>query len=172
MEFLEELKKEQEKIRKEMAEARERLTEISKNGLSKICKDIFDESPRLTSFSWSQYTPYFNDGEECTFSCNYDYFDINGYDEYGDDESDEEKGPNIAKNVDYKYKGEWRDPNRKKIYSPKGDAPEASKDCETIQQVYDLLNSFSDDDYKAMFGDHVKVIVTRAGVHTEEYDHD
>ncbi len=29
--------------------------------------ELFKENPKLDSFSWTQYTPYFNDGEACEF---------------------------------------------------------------------------------------------------------
>lgn len=50
-------------------------------------KAIFDKYPEIKSFSWTQYTPYFNDGDECTFSVHADP-KINGYDEY-EEESEE-----------------------------------------------------------------------------------
>ncbi len=41
------------------------------------------------------------------------------------------------------------------------------------KKVAKFLNQFDNDDYKRMFGDHVKVTVTRNKVETEEYtDHD
>ena len=40
----------------------------------KECEQLFKEYPQLLSFSWTQYTPYFNDGDSCTFSV-YPYFD-------------------------------------------------------------------------------------------------
>ena len=48
-------------------------------------KEIFLKNPKLEKVSWSQYTPYFNDGEECTFSSNHEYADIEGEGlEYGE----------------------------------------------------------------------------------------
>lgn len=44
-------------------------------------KAIFEKYPEIENFSWTQYTPYFNDGDECTFSVNTDP-KINGSDEY------------------------------------------------------------------------------------------
>lgn len=36
-------------------------------------KKIFAEHPKLEYWRWTQYTPYFNDGDECTFSARTDY---------------------------------------------------------------------------------------------------
>lgn len=44
-------------------------------------KAIFEKYPEIENFSWTQYTPYFNDGDECAFSVNTDP-KINGNDEY------------------------------------------------------------------------------------------
>src|SRR5688572_30748584 len=31
-------------------------------------RDMFEKHPDLISLRWTQYTPYFNDGDACTFS--------------------------------------------------------------------------------------------------------
>lgn len=46
---------------------------IVKVAFTDAAKEVFEKFPELTSFSWSQYTPYFNDGDVCTFQCNVDY---------------------------------------------------------------------------------------------------
>jgi len=38
---------------------------------------IFNKYPTLESFGWTQYTPYFNDGNETYFRANIDYLFIN-----------------------------------------------------------------------------------------------
>jgi len=40
----------------------------------KTTKNFFDSVPEIKAFYWSQYTPYFNDGDECVFSVNDVYF--------------------------------------------------------------------------------------------------
>lgn len=39
-------------------------------------RELFEKYPYLERFSWTQYTPYFNDGDECTFGVNSDACDI------------------------------------------------------------------------------------------------
>lgn len=39
--------------------------------LKEFSKSIFDRYPGLESFGWTQYTPYFNDGEPCVFQIHY-----------------------------------------------------------------------------------------------------
>lgn len=56
---------------KEYSDERAKLLEThAKKGeeiLEEGFKSIFDKYPELKSFSWRQYTPYFNDGDTCTF---------------------------------------------------------------------------------------------------------
>ena len=35
-----------------------------------LFKSFFEENPEINSVQWTQYTPYFNDGEECVFGVN------------------------------------------------------------------------------------------------------
>lgn len=51
---------------------------------------LFNEHPTLDSFGWTQYTPYFNDGDECVFRVNNWEPYINGMDPYGDDDDRDE----------------------------------------------------------------------------------
>lgn len=55
-------------------------------------KHIFEKRPEVESFSWTQYTPYFNDGDPCTFSSHHTYPNINGLNEYDDLDEDLEDG--------------------------------------------------------------------------------
>lgn len=61
-----------------------------------IFNEIFDKNPKLESFGWKQYTTYFNDGDECTFSANTDYIDINGIDMY---DLEDEELDNLGKDI-------------------------------------------------------------------------
>jgi hypothetical protein len=53
-----------EQMKESEAEARRKCQEILKNGFF----HIFANFPEIKAISWTQYTPYFNDGEECVFS--------------------------------------------------------------------------------------------------------
>ena len=42
-----------------------------------------------------------------------------------------------------------------------------------VSEIQTFLEEFSDEDYLSVFGDHVRIVVTRKGVETEDYsDHD
>jgi len=38
---------------------------LSKEVFNDWCKEIFEKHPKVESFGWNQYTPYFNDGDTC-----------------------------------------------------------------------------------------------------------
>lgn len=173
MDFMTEFKEKQAELRAQIKVAQEELLQISKGGLAQVCRQLFEENPRLKSFSWNQYTPYFNDGEECVFEANYRYLEVNGFDEYGEyqpRDDQEHNSLNIFKNIDSKNEGDWRNP--KIVFKPKDDSEETKQDAQTLQNIFDLLKSFENREYKDMFGDHVTVTVTREGVQTEYCDHD
>ena len=75
-------------------DAKKTLSKIIQEQLNACYQEIFDKYPIVETFAWRQYTPYFNDGEECTFGVNTEP-DINGKDSY-----DCEKGSDEAKASD------------------------------------------------------------------------
>lgn len=137
--------------------ARAEANQIVKEAFSEMAKTVFESNPDLKGFRWTQYTPYFNDGEACTFSAGSDDPDLfhpkdeaNSY----DDDDDAE----IGWVSDLWWSGKY-----KNLQSP---LRKAYKD------VQSFLGEFDDDDFLEMFGDHVRVTVTPEGVDVSEYDHD
>lgn len=39
-----------------------------------LFSEVFEKYPNLEAFQWTQYTPYFNDGDECVFGVNECYY--------------------------------------------------------------------------------------------------
>lgn len=118
------------------------------------CNALFAEYPDLRKFGWSQYTPDFNDGDECIFRAHIDYPKVNGYDEnsgeYDDNDEMWDQDQTTAwneKRVDAEYK---------KLVGP----------------VKEFLNLFSEEDLKDIFGDHVKILVTRKGIEVSAEEHE
>lgn len=82
-----------EVLRKDLDELEEKKSDLEKRIMScnqELFKlelhDIFEQNPKLESFSWRQFTPYWNDGSECTFEVYGDYPRINGLDDDFDEE--------------------------------------------------------------------------------------
>lgn len=119
---------------------------------------LFTEYPNLIAYGWTQYTPYFNDGDTCEFGSNHDdpgivltsdlseftdgTFDIDEFDIYDFYKSS--------------YSADKRDP----------------ADNKAIDAVREFLRLFDDDDMYGMFGDHRVIKITRDGVEVEDYDHE
>jgi hypothetical protein len=153
MEILEKINAELEAFKAKKAD----LTKQLQHDFPKLFTPLFEQSKRINSFGWQQYTPYFNDGDECIFRCNSDYLDINGVNEDDADNDD---------NANFVQKEIWQG---KRVPNPNYDANEA----EIFEQIKKILKAIPDEFYKELFGDHVEVTVNRDGtIETEEYEHD
>lgn len=151
------------------------IQEQSKALFEELVPEIFKEHPKLKSFSWTQYTPYFNDGDTCSFRAYTDDPRI----QFGDEEEREEyyfantERVPTGNTVEDRY--DWRTPKRQipeMVEVKKVHTPEELEKNSAYTAVRDLLSTFEETDYEQMFGDHVEVIVTPDGVEVEEYSHD
>jgi hypothetical protein len=119
---------------------REELSNEFKTQFKTISTEIFSKYPEILKFGWTQYTPYFNDGDACVFHYNDMYVCTD---------------PETADGSVY----DWDD-----MYSLKNKYPEVAE--------FEKVLSSSEDILLAMFGDHVQVTVTSAGIDVDEYEHE
>lgn len=140
---------------------KEELTSQLRGDFAPMLKPLFEKSNgKIESITWNQYTPYFNDGDECTFSTNFDYFSING------------------ENVDDIDALDWRiryhiEDDKEKIEKYPLQPEWDFELYRIVEEFKEILNSIDDEFYKDLFGDHVEVTVKSDGtVETKEYDHD
>ena len=65
---------------------KQELVENLRTEFPVLLAPLFEKSKMINSIGWTQYTPFFNDGEECTFSV-HELNHVNGeyYDSYDDD---------------------------------------------------------------------------------------
>lgn len=61
-----------------------RLQKETRAAFREGCERLFASHPKLKSFGWTQYTPYYCDGEQCVFGVNTCQPFVNGVDDYGD----------------------------------------------------------------------------------------
>ncbi len=127
-------------------------------------KEFFIQCPDIKSFSWSQYTPYFNDGDTCTFSANTDYLTVNG--EHIDD-CDWYQEYIVTSYGTYdrdlkKYVGRVEIPNFN--YN--------KTNSDSVGIIIEFLSKFDNDFYMTRFGDHCEITVTADGIETGDYEHD
>jgi len=64
------------------------LSEEGEDALKEAFKDFFQKHPSVETITWTQYTPYFNDGDACYFHVH--EFQINEEDDYEDDKEESE----------------------------------------------------------------------------------
>lgn len=160
VEQLKELRAKREAIAKQ-------ITEQATILFKEASKTLFEEFPNLVSFGWTQYTPYFNDGDTCEFGSHHDspFIRFTTSENEGRDPDDLDYDDEFSTYVYYDGYGK----NRKLRANLSEDQLEELK---TGEAVIEFLKNFDDDDMLHMFGDHQKVVVTKYKVVSDEYSHD
>lgn len=184
-------------LRSKIVAARKQMEETAKGLFNEMADDLFKENSALESFSWTQYTPYFNDGDECVFRCQGDYptvsmivdGDLMGYDCNSGEftVNGEEVGSADDHLRTFKSMGVDEFKKNGKTYAFDKATNTVTINGEKIK-TYDerkklfaglekivgkFLGAFEDEDMKTMFGDHTRVTVYRDGkISTDEYQHD
>lgn len=160
-----------EEMQSEMASVRAKFQKQAQDLFKEITKEVFEKNPVITAIIWTQFTPYFNDGDPCSFSVHEPYFtnandeqmeDICSWGEYeGEDQAVfSESSWILGGTSDYAVE-------RRKTMDLQG--------CDVKSLLaFDkmLLSSEMKDVMLAMFGDHVRVMATRDGFDVEDHDHD
>lgn len=151
-EALNDLVEKQKEFKKEMMKS-------GKAAVKAALKEIFDNFPQIEALRWTQYTPYFNDGDACTFSVN--EVDLKLVDreidpELDDDEAGEDGWIDSYSIDEVKF---IKDNDLRKAIT------------KIVKQFEDAIQSM-DEAMEESFGDHVRVIATRSSIEVEEVDHD
>lgn len=140
------------KVLSDVQAKRKQLSEEVKGVLADGIREFMKEHADVKCITWTQYTPYFADGDPCVFGVNDFYVSLTSTDvsEAYDDENF---------HTVYNYNG---------CKIPEGFSNQLWADLAEFTKVL----SNSGDDLQAAFGDHVQVIVIQTGVDVEEYEHD
>lgn len=143
-------------IKRTVSTFEERLTKLQKQlevEIHKAFKEFFKTTPEVKMIAWTQYTPYFMDGDECIFSVNEMYFckKVIEVDNIYDLEDDEEE---IVLEVPYWYSEK-----------PKN---ELDAKCQDFSNALHSAENFM----QTTFGDHVTILATKKGFDIREYEHD
>jgi hypothetical protein len=139
-------------------EQQTKFREMMQKEFKKTFSEFFKEVPECTAVIWTQYSPYFNDGEECVFrvysstftNCPVDQLEYIGCGEYVGEEE------NIWTYGDDSY-GDGPQHNIR----PAMDALDRLIHCREMSGIL-----------QAMFGNHVEVTATAEGFDIDDYDHD
>lgn len=139
--------------------------QLEAQGLFKeYVKEFFETIPEIKTIKWTQYTPYFNDGDECTFSVHEPTFSNaagNQLTAWGEIDEDEVPEGSERANELWTFDGSWNIPDELKQHTDDIKAFCNAITCEEMESVM-----------RAMFDEHSVVTITRDGIEVEEYEHD
>lgn len=131
-----------------LAKAREEYEKqkksLGEDAIKAMCETFSAFLDKGLYIEWEQYTPYFNDGDACTFSVNEPQL----YKHLCDDECDDP----ICFNV-------------QEFYMPldHSECNEFNLDEKKCRDLYKLFNSLPTDFFEFVFGDHVKIRINHDG---------
>ncbi|BBC35232.1 hypothetical protein SGFS_065260 [Streptomyces graminofaciens] len=133
--------------------------------LQPILQAVLDD-PTIVEFGWRQYTPYFNDGEPCTFSAHGTWVRTTADEDADEDELEMWGHRTLGKVTGHRdaSTGEW-------VTDPYEGPDEARYlRCKELEKAVEggafevvLLEAF---------GDHAEITVRRDGIQIEFYSHD
>lgn len=157
----------------DQAELRRKFQEQAQTLFKDITKEFFAKNPGITGVVWTQYTPYFNDGDTCEFRVNDATFTNAPIDELDEVRWGEYEGETenvwACENIAYVLESDrdYYKSTRDMILAAGGVDAES---CKLFNNA--ICSGEMEEVMQAMFGDHVKVIATRDGFEVNDYDHD
>ncbi|MFJ8538121.1 hypothetical protein [Streptomyces sp. NPDC093591] len=133
--------------------------------LQPILQAVLDD-PTIVEFGWRQYTPYFNDGEPCTFGVHGTWVRTTA-----DEDADQDELEMWGHRSLGKVPGDFNEQTRKWETRPYEGPDEARYHrCKALEAAVEggaFENVLLD-----AFGDHANITVRRDGIEVEFYDHD
>jgi hypothetical protein len=172
------------RLNADMAAIKAEIDKLAKeeggNVIREMMQPIFDLG--VTFVRWTQYTPYFNDGDPCEFGVNADF--TLGW-PGGIEDDLWEIGYRLKEFTPYNYQGGNTAENdrRNAEYKRQHDASRdeavnagiTAEFIEAVKAVCKPASQFLNDNenlLKAAFGDHASITVTPEGIEVDEYSHD
>lgn len=169
-----------------MTEIRQQMQEEAKKVFKVGANELFERYPDMVSFSWRQYTPYFNDGEPCEFGVRTSSDSIN-ITLRSEDSEEYYYCRNCDLEIEYFFRDEthtarcnkcaWKLDARTRELGEQEEIdswelPDGDPKEQWFEDVSDFLETFTEDDMRNMFGDHARIVASRQGVEVEHYEHD
>lgn len=176
------------KAQKEINKLKNQLVKDSEKLFKISCKEIFKKHKDFKSFAWTQYTPYWNDGDTCEFYAHTDDIYINdessptgiwNFESFFKDFEDkdnvikklEKENKKIEKKGEHENNWQYKRNLERIKELNEADFDILSKKKNFLTDVGEILGSCHES-LESMFGDHCKVTVTKNGIHVESFDHD
>ena len=149
-----------------------------KDALSVAFKDFFASTPGVKSVFWDQYTPYFNDGDECVFHVHEMHVELDESLLAEDAQKFLERN-NLSGRRDYEQLDALQSITDRRSWYKYDDIERTSLNAQEtaiIENFSKLENKLNHSElhemFKFVFGDHVTVIATPDEIVTEECEHD
>jgi hypothetical protein len=178
------------KLVKQVEDLRRKMQQDGQIALKEAFSDFFDAHPEATAIVWTQYTPYFNDGDACTFGINYFELkvDVNKVaddikfllDKSGHNDEYDWGGGCAARSIsriedtaanrklkkdNHYYNDLYKDLTLRQLElkekSLLEDFKELTNSCHAIPEILETI-----------LGDHIKVTATKKGFSIDDYSHD
>lgn len=125
---------------------------LGEDAIKAMCESFSAFLDKGLYIEWEQYTPYFNDGDACTFSVNEPQL----YKHLCDDECDDNECDNVQE-----------------FYMPldHNECNEFNLDEKKCRDLYKMFNSLPTDFFESVFGDHVKIRINHDGSYDVSESH-
>lgn len=145
----------------EYNQAKKQFQQKMKSEFKGFFKQFFEQNPEVTTVSWRQYTPYFNDGDACVFSCYAEYAFATNAEDY--------------EKIRY---GEYLGEDPENVWIDDADYGSINEELipdhvvKNMEELRRILGKVPDEIYLELFGDHVTVYAHKEGFTVEDYKHD
>ena len=143
----------------------EMVAKEGKAALADMFLEFFEKHPSVLGVAWTQYTPYFCDGDACTFGVNDACAVLSASSEKEAEELDEE---DFDRSDLPKKLGKHLYTMSASTYRSRPVKPDWLEDLAAINKQTEEFQ----DIMLAAFGDHVSVVASRSGFKVNEYEHD
>ena len=139
----------------EYKEDKEKVIQSAKEKIQPVFKEFFEDNPDVKLVTWTQFTPFFNDGAPCEFSMHEIFFATKTWKEgkYDCPYDIEDNKEGIEHEY---YRGSLQAMTNTQIA------------CKELAWSLAKMESL----FEEIFGDHCQVLVEREGISVQEYDHD
>lgn len=175
------LEEQMNSVNKEIEALKKTHIETSKKVFHGAVEAFFKMYPEVEALQWSQYTPYFNDGDSCEFSVNdlnvLTSEEVEGLENGEIDRHELYENNPFEKPSDYVYRNAKDEYYANQIKTWDDRVAKIGEDRikeldEGVKKFKKIFGSISDDTMLSLFGDHVQITVTRKGIDVDEYDHE
>lgn len=142
----------------DLLKMKEEMKAKMKAQFDSVVKNFFKVVPKMKAITWVQYSPYFNDGDECIFhvrSVSVLNFVPEYFSRYYEDDISEDNKEKIVV-------GDYSNFNEELL---------SAEELEACKAVQNFISENEDLMYD-LYDNHVAIRITESGTEVNDYDHD